>query len=131
MTFRTLFAAIMIMTLAACQMETGGQGFNPGTGGSDGFNPGSDTRPPYDSGSSSRPPFDGGSGSRPSAGLELAKDACLREGERRGLEVRVLADREMRGGAEVILLVGPGLPPFNTQRVRCFFDYSNGRATIG
>ena len=63
-------------------------------------------------------------------GLELARGACLREGERRGIEVHVLAAREMSGGAEVILRVGPGLPPLNTQRVRCFFDYGSGRATI-
>ena len=111
-------------------METGGQEFNPGTGGSGGFNPGSDTRPPYDSGSSSRPPMNDGSSGGSAPGLELAKTACLREGERRGLQVRVLASREMRGGAEVILLVGPGLPPSNTQRVTCFFDYGSGRATI-
>lgn len=130
MTFRTAFAAMLVLTLAACQMETGGQGFNPGTGGSGGFNPGSDTRPPFNPGSGSRPPLNGGATNRPSAGLELAKDACLREGERRGMAVHVLAAREMRGGAEVILRVGPGLPPFNTQRVRCFFDYGSGRATI-
>ena len=121
MFLRISLVAALMTTLAACQMETGGGGgFNPGTGGSGGFNPGSGSRPPFDP--------DAGSSSVP--GLELAKTACLREGARRGLQVSVLAGREMRGGAEVILLVGPGRPPANTQRVTCFFDYGSGRATI-
>jgi len=120
MTVRLSLAAILIITLGACQMGTGGQGFNPGSGGSGGFNPGSGSRPPYDP----------GSGSRPSAGIQLARDVCTREADYRGRDARVLSAREIRGGVEVMLSVRTGPLGMNTQRLRCHFDYGTGRATI-
>jgi len=120
MAFRVSLAAVLIMTLGACQMETGGQGFNPGAGSGSGFNPGSGARPPYDPGESSRP----------SAGIELARDVCTREAEQRGRDVRVLSSREVRGGAEVMLRVRTGPLFVTTQRLRCHFDYGTGRASV-
>lgn len=115
MAVRLLLAAILITTLSACQMETGGQGFNPGSGG---FNPGSGSRPPYDPGSVSSP------------GIELARDVCTREAQNRGRDVRVLSAREVRGGAEVMLSVRAGPLGLTTQRLRCNFDYGSARATM-
>jgi len=117
MMFRLSFAAVLITTLAACQMGTGGQGFNPGTGG-------------YNPGSGSRPPFNPGTSDRPSAGMELARDVCTREAGQRGRDVRVLSAHEIRGGAEIMLSVRGGPLGITTQRLRCNFDYGTGRATL-
>lgn len=120
MPFRVPLAAVLIMTLGACQMETGGQGFNPGTGSGSGFNPGSGARPPYNP----------GGGSSPSAGLELARDVCTREAKQRGRDVHVQSAREIRNGAEVMLSVRTGPLGMTTQNLRCDFRYATGRATI-
>lgn len=120
MAHKWTLTAVLIVTLGACQMNTGGQGFNPGAGSGGGFNPGSGARPPYDP----------GGGSRPSAGIELALDVCTREAEQRGRDVHILSSREVRGGAEVMLRVRTGPLFMTTQRFRCHFDYGTGRASV-